>query len=140
MFVFLKAKNMKGVTMFRIINRFLLSLLMIAFISASTLPATARAALIDTSTYIQKHDTVSVEELKTLVDCAEVRDQLIALGVSPDDALKRIAAMNEAELMAVQQKIDEMAAGGDVLAILGVVLLVLIVLEVLGVTNVFTKL
>ncbi len=68
-----------------------------------------------------------------------VQEQLIALGVSPEDAMARVAALSAEELQLLAQQMDEMPAGG-ILGVLGVILVVLIVLEVIGVTNVFTKL
>ena len=126
--------------MSRIVNGFLVTFLMITFLSATTLTPCAKAAVIDTSSYIQKSEKIGIDDLKSLVEREDVREKLVSLGVSPEYAYKRIAAMNESELRAVQQKIDEMPAGGDVLVVLGVVLVVLIVLELLGVTNVFTRL
>jgi hypothetical protein len=68
----------------------------------------------------------------------DVRVQLEALGVNPRDALERVDALTSAELAQLQSHLDDLPAGGDVLAVLGVVLVVLLVLELLGVTNVFT--
>ncbi len=126
--------------MSRIANGFLVMVLMITFLSATTLTPCAKAAVIDTSSYIQKSGKMGRDELISMVGREDVQEHLVSLGVNPEYACKRIAAMNESELRAVQQKIDEMPAGGDILVVLGIVLVVLIVLEILGVTNVFTKL
>ena len=70
----------------------------------------------------------------------EVREQLIALGVDPDDASGRVAALTGQEVGLLQNHINDLPAGSSALALLGAVFLVLIVLELVGVTNIFSKL
>lgn len=70
----------------------------------------------------------------------DVRTQLEALGVEPQDALERVNALTDTELAELDTRLAELPAGGGVLGVLGVVLVVLLVLELLGVTNVFTGL
>ncbi len=126
--------------MIRSTNSVFVTFLIAMFLSTSSLVPTARAAVIDTSVYMSKAQNVSVNELTVLIDRKDVQDQLVAFGVDPEDAKKRIASLSEAELKLLQQKIDTLPAGSSVLALLGAVLVVLIILELVGVTNVFTKL
>ncbi|WP_028079857.1 PA2779 family protein [Solimonas soli] len=71
------------------------------------------------------------------------RDVVIAqfeqLGVDPADARQRVAALSDAELRQLAQNIDQQPAGGDVLAVIGVVFVVLIILELVGVTHIFSR-
>ncbi|MGK2914914.1 MAG: PA2779 family protein [Porticoccaceae bacterium] len=69
----------------------------------------------------------------------DVRAQLVSLGVDPDAAKARIAALSPDELAQLNQRVGELPAGAGVIGVLGVLLLVLLVLEILGVTNVFSK-
>jgi hypothetical protein len=39
----------------------------------------------------------------------------------------------------LRAQIDSLPAGGDAIAVIGVVFLVLLILELVGVTNIFTK-
>jgi hypothetical protein len=67
-----------------------------------------------------------------------VRDQLIRLGVDPNAAAARIAALSDSELQQLEARMAELPAGADgALTVLGILLLVLLVLELLGVTDVF---
>lgn len=83
--------------------------------------------------------TRTLERLDVLLASEKVAGQLAALGV--DDAMiaERLEALSDAELITLQGRIDEYAAGGDVLGLVGAVFVVLLILEVLGVTNVFTS-
>jgi hypothetical protein len=69
----------------------------------------------------------------------DVRAQLVSLGVDPEVAKARIATLSNEELAQINQRIDELPAGAGVIGILGVLFLVLLVLELIGVTNVFSK-
>lgn len=126
--------------MLRTATRVLVLLLITTFFSTSAIVPAARSAAIDTTTYLNIAKETSKADLEALVNREDVRKELVALGVDPDDAAARIAALTPAELTMLQGKIDSMPAGADVLAVLGIVLVVFIVLELLGVTNVFTSL
>jgi len=126
--------------MIRLAHTIVVTFLLVIFLFTSSLVPTARTAVIDTSVYIEKAQAISLNELNQLVDRKDVQDQLVAFGVDPEDAQKRIASLNESELILLQDRIHNLPAGSSALAVLGVVLVVLIVLELLGVTNVFTKL
>lgn len=69
----------------------------------------------------------------------DVREQLIALGVDPQQAVERASALSPAELAALDGQLQDLPAGGSLLGVLGILLVVLIVLDLVGVTNVFSK-
>jgi len=69
----------------------------------------------------------------------DVREQLIALGVDPQLALERVSVLTPAELVQLDSRMENLPAGGSLLAVLGVILVVLIVLDLVGVTNVFNR-
>ena len=69
----------------------------------------------------------------------EVRSELAALGVDAAQIEGRLAALSDAELAALAQQLDEAPAGGDALAVIGIVFLVLLILEVTGVIDIFKK-
>ena len=70
----------------------------------------------------------------------DVRKALIAQGVSPSDAVHRINALTDSELQQLATRIDQLPAGGTgVIEVVGIVAVVLLVLELLGVTDVFTR-
>lgn len=80
-----------------------------------------------------------IDALQAEVARDDVRDALVGLGVDPDTVESRIAALTDEELRSIDRHLEQMPAGG-ILEVLGVILVVLLVLELVGVTNVFSKL
>ena len=80
-----------------------------------------------------------ISDIQALLARDDVSAQLEKYGVSPDLVAERVANMTVEELAALQGAIDEQVAGGDVLAIIGAVFLVLLILELVGVTNIFNS-
>lgn len=105
---------------------------------AATMPGPAYAGMIGTQEYLAASDRNSrLARIDAVLDRAEVRDQLVALGVEPESARLRVAALADAELAAMADQLENLPAGGDALAVIGAVFLVLLVLEVAGVINIF---
>jgi len=104
-------------------------------------PQIVHAALVSTQQVLDSHErTERLERIDKLLVRDEVRRQFVLLGVDPDEARQRVAALTDAELVRLEAGIGDMPAGGDsILAVLGIILVVLLVLELVGVTNVFTK-
>ena len=61
------------------------------------------------------------------------------LGVDPAAIEGRLAALSEAGVATLAGQIDEAPAGGDALAVIGIVFVVLIILELVGVIDIFKK-
>ncbi|WP_411832803.1 PA2779 family protein [Pseudoxanthomonas mexicana] len=78
------------------------------------------------------------QEVRTALARDDVRQAMQQLGVNPLDVDARIASLSDAELMQLQGEIDQLQAGG-ILAVIGVVFVVLLILELVGVTNIFSK-
>lgn len=70
---------------------------------------------------------------------ADVRHQLQALGVDAEAATARVAALTDEELAQLSGRLDNAPAGGEILALIGAVFIVLIILDYLGVTKVFRR-
>ena len=70
---------------------------------------------------------------------AEARDQLQALGVDQAQVDARLARLTDSELSTLADKFEQAPAGGDVLAVIGVVFVVLLILEAVGVIDIFKK-
>lgn len=123
------------------INKLIVVLLLVALSTLSSITPVAQAAAISTETILSQQPLSTQVELQSILARKDVRTKLISLGVSPEYADRRIAALTDHELSQIQQKIGELPAGGSsALAVLGAVFLVLLVLELVGVTNVFSKL
>jgi hypothetical protein len=102
--------------------------------------APASAAIIDTQDAIaldagQKQLT----EVQSLLAREDVRRALVLYGVNPEQAIERVAFLSDTELAQLHGELDTLPAGGSILALIGAVFVVLLILELVGVTNVFSK-
>ncbi len=101
----------------------------------------AMASMIGTYSAVQSENHAAlVDQVSAKLDREAVREQFIELGVEPAHVQSRLDQLTDEELLEISNRIDEMPAGAGVLGVLGAVLVVLLVLELLGVTNVFTRL
>ncbi len=103
-------------------------------------PVIATAAIIDTQTVIEagQRDAALVT-IRTGLDRAEVRQQFEALGVDAGLVETRLAALTDAEIAELATRMEQMPAGGDLLALIGVVFVILLILELVGVIDIFKK-
>jgi hypothetical protein len=69
----------------------------------------------------------------------DVRGRMLALGVDPAEVDGRLAALTDAEIAALADRLEQAPAGGDALAVIGIVFLVLMILEFTGVIDIFKK-
>ncbi len=124
----------------RLFHRSVLQLVIVSlFVCTPLVPA--HAGIVGTDTAIAMSDRAdTVARVNSVLMRDDVRGQLEALGVDPADAMERVSSLTNAELAELDARLDELPAGGNVLGVLGAVLVVLLVLELLGVTNVFTGL
>ncbi|MCZ6726571.1 MAG: PA2779 family protein [Acidobacteria bacterium] len=103
-------------------------------------PAPVAAELISTSEALALERG---EPARSTVDAyflrQDVARQLAALGVDPESARLRAAALSPAELEALAGRIEEAPAGGSLLGILGATFIVLLILEWVGVIDIFKK-
>lgn len=89
----------------------------------------AHAAMITTTTAVD-HLTRAQSHAKVVefMGRDEVKNQMVNLGVSPEEATKRVASLSDAELRKIAGEIDHQTAGGDIGGILIVVLLVVLII------------
>jgi hypothetical protein len=106
----------------------------------TTFPATSYAGLVGTDEMLST-DTRSrqMTEIRNVLARDEVRAQMLDLGVDPSYVEERLNALTDAELARLSSGMRDLPAGGSVVAVIGVVFIVLLILELLGVTNVFTR-
>lgn len=98
------------------------------------------AAMISTETALATEQrSHQVARIQDLLQRNDVKQQLVALGVSPTDAASRVAGMTDVELAQINGQIDQLPAGGSALAVIGIVFVVLLILEIVGVTDIFKK-
>jgi hypothetical protein len=99
----------------------------------------AQAAMLGTDTLITSAEAQqSIAGLQQLLDREDAQQQLLALGVSPEQVRERVASLSDSELARINQGIDTLNAGGDsVLGILLIIFIVFVITDVLGATNIF---
>ncbi len=80
---------------------------------------------------------------RALVDAtlarADVRARFAEFGVDAAAIEGRLAALSDQEVATLAEQIDSAPAGGDALAVIGIVFVVLIILELVGVIDIFKK-
>jgi hypothetical protein len=117
----------------------LVVLTVIAFACASVQHA-AYGAVIGTEQYLSSVDRAeTLERIDAVLARDDVKHQLEQLGVDPDEAAQRVAALTDQELQTLASHLDALPAGGSLLGIVGVVFIVLLVLELVGAIDIFKK-
>ena len=99
-----------------------------------------QAGLVSTDTVFQNVDiiTTTSEDLLSMLDTQIVADQLLAQGVDPESIKQRVAHLTDAELLELQNGLQNLPAGGvDVLGAALLVFLVLVVTDIAGLTDIF---
>jgi|SRR5882672_3753874 len=120
-------------------HRWFAALVGVAFLSLSIQRA-ALAGVIDTEEYLNALDRqATIEHIDSVLARDEVRAALEQHGVDPAQASERVAALNDHELHALATDLDNLPAGGSILAVAGIVFIVLLILELVGVIDIFKK-
>ena len=122
-----------------IARRFLMWMLVLDLIGAGAVQS-AHAGLVSTETAIasQQHAAL-VTRVQTKLARDDLQARFLQLGVAPADVDQRLAGLTDSELDALDRQINALPAGGNALAVVGIVFLVLLLLEVVGVLDIFKK-
>jgi len=100
----------------------------------------ASAGMIGTDEYLAGAERAAqLGQVQAALARADVRAELERLGVDPALASERVASLSDAELSRVAGQLDSLPAGGDLLAVVGIVFVVLLILEITGVIDIFKK-
>jgi hypothetical protein len=67
----------------------------------------------------------------------QVRDQLTRLGVDAEAVKQRVAQMTEQEIATLNQRLNELPAGGDALGVALFILVLFVVTDAIGATDIF---
>lgn len=121
-------------------NSVLAPTLLIFFLSTLWFPS-ANAIVLSTSIAdtIKQTEPVEKDLIQSFLLENAVQLQLQKMGVSPELAKERVAALTPMEQQLLQQKIADLPAGAGVVEVIGIVFIVLLILELLGVTDIFKK-
>ena len=101
-------------------------------ILALVLPMPARAGMVATDAALDH------QRIASLLERADVQEQLRARGVDPAEAGARAAALTDAEAAQIVSNMDQLPAGGvGIIGAILIVFLVLLLTDILGYTKVF---
>ncbi|MEN8199140.1 MAG: PA2779 family protein [Thermodesulfobacteriota bacterium] len=127
--------------MFTVVLKKLVVALMVCNVFLLGLSPVAEARIISTQESIQvTQRDQQLAQINTVILRSDVQEQMLAFGVDPRDVQERLAVLSDEELKQLASQMQDMVAGGDsVLAVIGIVFLVLLILELVGVTNIFTR-
>lgn len=98
----------------------------------------AQAQMIGTDSAIQRQAAdmdraYLMDELKK----DEIRDEMVRLGVSPDEAEARLAALSDDEIARLVRQAEQEKAGADIVGTLATIFILLLVTDLLCFTRVF---
>ena len=111
-----------------------------ASLLAASLQSGAYAGVIGTQQYLTAIDRKeTLARIDTVLARDEVRSRLEQYGVDPIAADARIAALTDQELELLATELENLPAGGDLLAVVGITFIVLLILELTGVIDIFNK-
>jgi hypothetical protein len=111
--------------------------------AATTLPiGVAQAKMVSTDQVIeQSNPSDDRAQVLNFLMREDVQQQLIRLGVDPNEAAERVATLSDEELQQIAGRLDELPAGegavGIVVGAILIIFLVLLITDLLGLTDVF---
>ncbi|WP_111641531.1 PA2779 family protein [Marinimicrobium alkaliphilum] len=91
---------------------------------AAALPS-AQADIVGTQDLVMEHSGERQQLLNDL-NRDDIRAELERFGVNPDQAQERVAAMTDTEVMELSAGLDQFAAGGSVVTVLLILILVIL--------------
>jgi hypothetical protein len=101
----------------------------------------AQAALVSTDQVLGHAAQDERRKVEAFLQRQDVRDQMVAFGVEPEEAAARVASLSDHEVRQIAGQIDRLPAGQGVLvALIGAavfVFVVLLITDLLGLTHIF---
>jgi hypothetical protein len=117
-----------------------LTMAMVLLLSALPL-GVAQAALVSTDQVLGGVAQDDRRKVEAFLQRQDVREQMVAFGVEPDEAAARVASLSDREIRQIAGQIDRLPAGQGVLvALIGAavfVFVVLLITDLLGLTHIF---
>ena len=110
-----------------IFRRFVASILCVTILNLSS-PLVVQAGVIGTLQAVESQQRAAdLSIVNSALAREQVRAELGALGVDAAAVEARLGAMTDAELRSLAGEIENLPAGGDALAVIGIVFLVLLI-------------
>ncbi len=124
--------------MFRSLFKNLVVFIFCLSLAGLGIPMSADAGIIGTDEYLALQDrAIRIERINGTLMQDRVREQLTSLGVDPEHAQQRVATLSDTDLMALDGRLQDLPAGGDILGLVVAAFLVILILELAGVTDLF---
>jgi Family of unknown function (DUF6627) len=99
----------------------------------------AAASVVGTAEAVSASEGAARAVVDATLARADVQAKLAGMGVDRAAIEGRLAALSPDEMQTLADQIQSAPAGGDFLAFIGVVFIVLIILELVGVIDIFKK-
>jgi hypothetical protein len=112
-----------------LVKKFMQCLLIVTAVMAVSLPS--QAAMVGTAQLQAGELAIDFASISAKRDW--ITQQLVIGGVDSAAAKQRVAALTDAQLLKIHQRIDKEPAGGNVLVI---IFLILVITELMGVTDI----
>lgn len=119
----------------RFISRLLCFLLL-----AVNLQGVASAGIVNTDElYAQEQMAGQQSDIRALIERQDVREALVAKGVSPDEVMGRVNSLNQTELAMLHDRLEQLPAGEGALEVVLLIFLILVITDLTGLTDVFPR-
>lgn len=113
------------------------ALTLIAFATLTAAPA-AHAGIVGTeAAFAGVSLDADRDRLAASLARADVRAAFVAQGVDPAEVEARVASLTADEVRLLNERMDQLPAGGDVLGVLLTVFIILLITDLIGWTDVF---
>lgn len=120
---------LKGMTMKWLAKLMLCWMISFTLIEVPLMKSAYAGNMIATSSVVdQMSRTQDQQRVTEFMGRQDVQDQLIKLGVRPDEAAKRVASLSDREMRKIAGDIEAQNAGGSVFGILAIVLIVILII------------
>lgn len=105
----------------------------------SLISINANAGMVSSHQVIEQQQfAVSKHKILSMLDSKEVQKKLVSLGVSSENAKKRIENLTPEEVSRLNVEINDAPAGSGIVGTVVTVLVVVAVLDMLGVTDAYS--
>ena len=99
----------------------------------------AQAEMLSTEAAINSYETLNNRTaLLDALDRDAVQAEMVAIGVDPDEAAARLAALSDTEVATILTQMEADNAGADIIGTLFTVFVLLLVTDILCFTNVYS--
>ncbi|MDO8268464.1 MAG: PA2779 family protein [Moraxellaceae bacterium] len=111
----------------------------VLLVSMGMVSLPAQAVMISTEEAVQLAMPAGNERaaVNALMARADVQAELARFGVDPALAAERVAALSDAEIASLHQRVQSETAGGSVVGVIVFIFVLLLITDILGLTKVF---